>query len=253
MAKHLKQLTSPISAYLKQRFSYAVRRKGQQRGHKLSPALEIAFLQGESLLRQRFFNYLEQHHFDDPNNQLQLWQQFHQGGEVFTLFCQSSGLVTAFTSQISEEYQQQYTAEQLQYTAYCCLLWDLKVNQETSALHNATERLFAHFMASIFPTEAAKITPEQLKREIRKCLAEQWQLRPEIKESYKVEDDHVEFSLLAHISGYHPKALIKLEGKRLKPTRLNACKELLQQLQQSKNIEPPTSREIKKSQKMTAL
>ena len=251
MARHLNQLTSPISSYLKNRFSFTTKSKG--RGHTLSPVLELAFLKGEAHLRQRFFKFLEQRHFDNPETQLHFWNLFQQGAEVFNQFCHTSGLTQAFKGQTTEEYQQHYSPEQLQYTAYCCLLWDLQINKNSALLHMATDRLFAHYIASNFPKEAAKHSVEQLKREIRKHLAKQWQLRPEIRESFKTEDDKVEFTLIARIPGYHPKSLITIEGVRLKTTRLNACKQLLQQLQQSFTIELPKARVEKASELMQPL
>jgi hypothetical protein len=253
MARHLKQLTAPIAGYLKQRFSFINKSKGNHRGNALSPILEIAFLQGEALLRQRFFNFLQQHNINNPETQLHFWEQFYQGAEVFEQFCQASELIKAFKGQTSEGYQQQHKPEQLRYTAYCCLIWDLHINKESSLLSNTTDRLFAHYIASTYPAEAAKQTVDELKREIRKHLAEQWQMRPEIKESFKVGADQVEFTLIAKISSYHPRTLITLEGKRLKPTRLNACKVLLQQLQQSNVIACPLPRATKKSQTIQPL
>ncbi len=253
MAKHLKQQTTPIFGYLQQRFALNKQGKSPQKGHQLSPALQIAYLQGEALLRQRFFNFLSQRHINDPKTQLHFWEQFLNGAEVFALFCQTSGLIKAFKSQISEEYIQHHTPDQLQYRGYCCLLWELQENKESSLLHNATERLFAHYISAIFPKGSSKQDPERLKREIRKHLAEQWQVRPEIKESYTSEDESIQYSLIAKISGYHPKTLITINGKRLKPTRLEACKQILDKLQRQTPIKLPASRTPNKSQPPVSL
>ena len=72
----------------------------------------------------------------------------------------------------------------------------------------------------------------RLKREIRKHLAQQWNIRPEIRESFNSNDDEVSFSLVAKISDHAPCELITLKGKRLKPTRIKAYQEVLQKLEQ---------------------
>ena len=253
MARHLKQITAPLSGYLQKRFSFRTQGKSSADQKQLAPELELSYLLGESLLRQRFFAFLHQRKIDDPKSQLHFWNLFLQGNDVFTSFCQSSGLTEAFKQQISTGYQQQNSIEKLHYTAYCCLLWDLHQHNESSLLTKVTDQLYSHYIATSFPAEAASKTPQQLNREIVKRLFQQWQLRPEIKESYKTEDDVVSFTLLAKTAGYHTVEVITLQGKRLKPTRLAAARRLLEQLEKATVIEPPKARVANKSQPMKPL
>ncbi len=253
MARHLKQITDPVSGYLKKRFSLSSTAKRGGDKKELPPLLEIAFLQGEAVLRQKFFRFLINRKIEDAKSQLHFWNSFQQGADVFTQFCQASGLNDAFKQQISTDYIQMHSNEKLQYTGYCCLLWDLQQNKQSALLSSVTDQLFSHYIASIFPTQSTQKTHKELTQEIIKQLALRWQIRPEIKESYKIENDEVIFTLVAKMQGYHPVDLITLQGKRLKPTRLAANKRLLQQLEKPLSIEQPKPRIAKKSQPIKPL
>ncbi|QYZ67056.1 MAG: hypothetical protein OI74_15635 [Gammaproteobacteria bacterium (ex Lamellibrachia satsuma)] len=230
MAKQLRQIISPLSAYITTRFQRALRWPGAK-DNKLPAHLQIAFMRGESLLRERFFSYLEGRHMDDAETQLFFWRQLRENPELLTAVSQQSGLHDALKRQADAGWLSHTEIEMQHYTAYCCLLWDLKVQKEQQLLVIATDRLFAHFSSSLFPSERKQSDPEQLKREIRKRLAQQWNIRPEIKESFHTTDDAVTFTLLARLPAHHPVELIVLQGKRLKPTRLKACQDLLRDLE----------------------
>ncbi|WP_177417988.1 hypothetical protein [endosymbiont of Lamellibrachia barhami] len=247
MAKQLRQIISPLSAYITTRFQRAFRWSGTK-DHELPPFLQIAFLRGEALLRERFFSYLESRHMDDAETQLFFWRQLRENPELLTAVSQQSGLHDALKRQADAGWLAQTEIETQHYTAYCCLLWDLKIQREQQLLATATDRLFAHFSSSLFPTERKQSDPEQIKREIRKILAQQWNMRPEIKESFQTSDDVVTFTLLAKLPGHHPLELTVLQGKRLKPTRLKACQGLLRDLEAGRyKPEMPEKRTTKKS------
>ncbi len=251
MARHLKQITDPLAAYLNERFP--IRAPSAGPGARLAPALEVAHLQGEALLRQRFFAYLQQRHLEDPQNQLDLWQGFCGGAQVLRLCCDNSGLTRIFLRQAPEGYLRANSEDAVRLDAYCALLHDLRQRDQTQLLARLTDQLFSHYIAGIYPAEAAAPGEQELKRAIRGHLARQWNLRPEIRESYRTEENGVVFTLIAKTAGFHPLELITLQGNRLKPTRLAACRQLHEQLEGGLRIEAPRVRTPKKQQPIRPL
>lgn len=111
------------------------------------------------------------------------------------------------------------------------MLWDIHQQKDQNLLNTATDSFFGHFAATIFPAESRRDDINKLKREIRKHLAQQWNIRPDIRESFSSGEGGVSFSLIARISGDAPCLLLKISGKRLKPTRLKAYQTVLKGLQ----------------------
>jgi len=240
MAKHIKLITSPITAYLSQRFGHALRGNKGVNENALPPHLEWARLRGEALLVKRFFSYFEQRHIEDVKSQLFFWEQFKSNPDALPLLSNNTGLINAFKAQVGTAYLESNSEQEQHFTAYCCLLWDIHQQKNLPLLDTATVTFFGHFAATIFPTETRRDDVNRLKREIRKQLAQQWNIRPDIRESFKESEDGVSFSLIARIGGYAPCLLITLNGKRLKPTRIKACQMALQQLEQgTMALEPP--------------
>ena len=248
MAKHLSHIIRPLTGYLADRFKLHTS-ASDNKGDRLQPALEVARLRGEALLRERFFAFLETRNIEDPVSQLFFWDQLQANPEILVQFSTASGLADAFKRQAPENWIRQVEPKQFHFTAYCCLLWDLVQHREKQLLFLVTAQLFAHFASSLFPAQSIQNDPNLLKREIVKMLAHSWHIRPEIGESFTTESDLVKFRLIAKVKGYHPTTLIEIEGKRLKPTRLNACQCLLEQLRdENRQISAPLPRTPKSNQ-----
>jgi len=232
MAKHIQQITSPITAYLRQRFGHALRGNKGANEFSLPPHLEWARLRGEALLIKRFFNYFEQRHIEDVNSQLFFWQQFKSNPDALPLLSNKTGLIIAFKAQVSQAYLEKTTEQEQHFIAYCCLLWDIHQQKNQALLATTTDIFFGHFAATIFPAESRRDNINKLKCDIRKHLAQRWNIRPEIKESFSSDEDGVSFSLIARISGYAPCPLLTISGKRLKPTRIKAYQTVWKGLEQ---------------------
>ena len=80
-------------------------------------------------------------------------------------------------------------------------MWDATANNNTLK-SNLTIGLVNHYLPTLYPTKAKDKTPEQLKKEITKLLTQQWQLKPEIKESFETKEGEVTFSLNAKLARY---------------------------------------------------
>jgi len=234
MARKLKLITAQISQYLAKRFS-----KGTGTAHKIPahisrkslPApLYIAFLQGEALLRLRFFAYLNERSISDPDSLFRLWEQLIEDKKFIQQIVEDSGLLNYFILSKKELVEDSsYYSEQC-FTVYCILIFDAHESANSVLLTSLTKGLVVHFMPTLYP-EQSKITDiKLLKNQIAKQLALKWHIRPEIKESFVTTDGEVVFSLLAKIAKQPFITLITLEGNRLKPTRLKAYQNLLNQL-----------------------
>lgn len=258
MSKHLQQITAPLHAYLAARFravSGTAQNKGRGQDHdRLFAPLEVAFLRGEALFRERFFQFLERRNIQDPASQLFFYQQFQNNGEILGEVARRTQLLSLFRKQCTAGYLESTPDSVLCYQAFCSLLWDLKQHREHILLQTATDQLFHHFAATLFPAQGSRTDLRYLKREIISQLARRWHLRPAIKESFKTlnpgtAEEEISFSLIAKIQGYHPYTLLTLEGRRLKTTRLKAYQgvhDALQhgslKLQQPSSITPVKSR-----------
>lgn len=249
MARQLRQITSALSSYLHSRFERAFHWPEKANEGELPPYLELAFLRGEALLRQRFFDYFERRHFQDAVSQLTFWRQFGGNPEGLRRMIAQSGLLEVFQKQAGEGYLSRTSQEEQCHVAYCCLLWDIHQQGDKQLLELATNRLFGHFAATLFPAEIRRDDPIQIKRDIRKQLALRWHIRPEIRESFKTTDSSVTLSLLAIMPGYHPYRLLTMEGKRLKPTRLMLYRKVLEYLEAGTlHLDPPKPRAARKDQ-----
>ena len=232
MAKHIRHISAPIEAYLSQRSTHAFRGKKDHDDKTLPPHLEWMRLRGEAFLVKRFFRYLEQHHIKDVNSQLFFWEQFKSNPEALPLLSSRTGLIAMFQTQVGKPYLEQIPEHEQHFIAYCCLLWDIHQQKNHTLLNTVTDVFFGSFAATIFPPESRSHDANKLKQEISKQLAQRWNIRPDIRESFSETDEGISFSLIARINSHAPHTLITLNGKRLKPTRLKACRTVLQQLEQ---------------------
>ena len=233
MARKLKLVTTHISQYLAKRFP-----KGSGASHKIPPhanreslpaPLYIAFLQGEALLRLKFFAYLQERSISDPNSLVLLWQQLITDKKYIQQIVEASGLLNYFIfgqglAPDTSQYKEQC------FTAYCILIFDASEAGNNNLVIGLTKGLVVHFMPALYPEQPKVTDSKLLKNQIAKQLALKWGLRPEIKESFITNEGRVSFSLVCKLRRRPPVTLITLEGNRLKPTRLKAYQALLEDL-----------------------
>lgn len=122
--------------------------------------------------------------------------------------------------------------------AYCILLFDAHQADNKALERSMTLGLIQHFMPTLYPQQAQSQDTKLLKQEIAKTLALKWHSRPEIKESFVTDEDHVRFSLICKLPRHAAVTLITVEGKRLKPTRFHGYQSALEQLGDG-SLNPP--------------
>lgn len=244
MARHLTQITNPLKQFLSARFTKQWRLDKNINladAAKLPAPLFVAQMRGEAHLKTAFFTALEQKQITDPISQQYAWQQLITKGNCLKEIMENSGAAAFFHLNTQTDYIQQC------YNAYCIILWDTAINQ--SPLENTlTTGLVNHYLPTLYPSKAKSKTPEQLKKEIAKLLTQQWQLKPEIKESFETKEDEVIFSLKAKLARYNTSTLITIKGKRLNNTRLKAYKQCLLQLESEQTPLPKALTPLKKEQ-----
>ncbi len=245
MARKLSQVTSQISQFLAKRFkkgiavSHPIPKYNQL--HLLPPVLYIAFLQGESLLRTRFFKTLGHRSITDIESQAHLWLQIVEDHRFIQQICEQSGMIKYFKlsenqSNIKSEYGKAC------YVAYCIVLWDAYSYGNQNVVTKMTAGLVVHYMPTLYPKQANVTDIKLLKKEIARLLALQWHVRPEIKESF-ITTEEVVFSLICKIDRHVPLELSTITGKRLKPTRIKCYKKVISQLENGV-LRPPFPREL---------
>jgi len=200
MAKHLKSITMPISNYLTQRFGHALHGRKRENESTLPPHLEWAKVRGEAVFVTRFFHFFEQKNINDIASQLFFLEQFKHNPDVLAQLSMSTGLIGIFRNQVGAAYLENTPEHEQHYSAYCCLIWDIHQQKNHALLDTTTIKLFGHFSASIFPSRSKRTDINKLKQEIRKKLAQKWNVRPEIKESFHEYARGITFSLIARVS-----------------------------------------------------
>jgi len=223
----------PIANYLQQRFSHALRGRKSTDESTLPPHLEWSKIRGEALFITRFFQYFEQKNMSDISSHLFFLDHFKKNPDVLAQLSMNTGLMGIFRSQVGSSYLDKTPEYEQHYTAYCCLLWDIHQQKNHILLDTTTTKLFGHFATSIFPSRSQRTDINKLKQEIRKKLAQAWNERPEIKESFHEHAKGITFSLIARLSNQPNRALITIEGKRLKPTRLKAYQTVIEKLEKT--------------------
>lgn len=236
MAKHQKHITQALTTYL----SSAVQKRRQKYWHKnqqqLPKALKLSFLRGETILRQRLFDYFENKGFDDNFSYL-----------VYQKIILDSNVINDFTRQIklqqaAEEHLKRGTDNQA-YQLYCILIDHLAQNAEQHLLQQATTDLIHYYLPSFFP-KAKNLKPslQSLKKQLRKELNTLWKCQTTIKESFTTTPQSAEIKIIAHIQSHHPTELICQTAKRLRSARFQAYHKLLQQIQNQQLKLTPTQK-----------
>lgn len=214
MARRLHAVTALITQHLKSRFKYAgqafsnLRISASANHRELADPLYLAFLQGEAILRLAFFEYLQQRHIKDPGSLISIWRQLIEDRRAIQQLVESSGLLDYFNfdrnSPCNDSYQQQC------YTAYCILIFDADESKNAVLLQGLTKGIIIHFMPQLFPEQSRSTDTKALKHEVAKALALQWNIRPEIKESFVTNEDQVSFSLICKLPRCAPMTLFSV-------------------------------------------
>jgi len=227
MARHLSHIVMPLRHYLNERFSTLWRldkRVSLADVSALPAPLFVAYMRGDAMLKAAFFDQLDKKHILNPDSQQHSWVQLIGNGHAIEEVIEHSGATQFFYLDNQRLYREQC------YNAYCIIVWDAALNK-APLLDTLTKGLVDHYLPTLYPNKAKPKTPEQFKKDIARLLAEQWQLRAEIKESFKTSDTTVEFSLLAKVPQYRTLTLLTLTGEKLKSTRLKAYKQCLLRLE----------------------
>lgn len=227
LARHLSHIINPLKQYLSTRFvkQWKVDKATNLMEISQLPApLHIAQLRGDAILKNTFFDALEQKQIIDPQSQQYAWQQLIISGRCLQEIMEGSGATAFFHLDTHNAYAKQC------YHAYCIVLWDAAVNND-ALKEKLTTGLVNHYLPTLYPSKAKEKTPEQLRKEVAKVLTMQWGIKPDIKESFTTSEDEVTFSLIAKLKGYSSTTLLTLTGKRLNITRIKTYKACLKQLQ----------------------
>lgn len=233
MAKKLQHIADPVRRFLQVGAGQSVLSHGKKLKHAVIPdAIKLSMMRGEAILRFRVFEYFRQKSFDESFQYHAFNKLFHESN-VLIDFVQRSGLLT-FTEQylkqaISEEWD---SLHKQCYQYYCLLIDQLNIHSEKQLSNTVTVSLVQHYLPSFFPkAHQVEFDLAACKKDITRLLNRHFNVACRLKESFKAESDHVDFSVYAHATGYHPALLSQLEGKRLKPTRNKCYKVILRGLE----------------------
>jgi len=238
--RRLKHIVIPIKRHLISQ-SYNKKLKLTYEQGELSLPLQVAFLKGEGVLRKQFFTLMEQLHFVDPARQLELWRLLVIKPGYIVDFLQRIGLyhLTENNTSINSETQC--------FHLYCILLDSLAVKKEEKMLCIASSDLFRFYIYGLYPktntNTSTKNKADLLHHQALLKLRKLWGGSVVLKESFSTTKEAVEFSLQLKIKGHNWQTLTKINGERLKTTRINAYNLLLKELKQEQ-YQPENSIEL---------
>ena len=230
MAKHLHFVSRPLHLHIQAKLGLNHSTKQtlalKDKQWLLDPITHIARIQGIALFNQIFFEVLNKKSFKDPESQWKVYSKLVIDRQYIIEVCKHSNLLEAFKINTIVKGDDASYGE-VCFTALCVILWDIHCQKEVQATQ-IIRNFIEHYIAQLFPKKKHQSeTQENIVKEISKLLYQQWGIKPEIRESFKTDDDSVEFSLIARTHEYHPAVLITVKDKRLKPTRKKAYRTLL--------------------------
>lgn len=195
------------------------------------PALTLAFKRGEALLTTRFFDWCEEIGFglDAPDQALALYDKLIGNRGAIVNLVNRIGLLGAVSTQTVLPSAE--TDTELAYRIYCGLLDDLHQTEHFRLFELATGGFFQFGFRGLFPNRPAAVKTktdlaglrQRAESKLRKSLKQPF----ELKESFAVEDNQVNFHLRIKLKGCWHHLPIHY-GPRLKPIRLAAYEALIQ-------------------------
>lgn len=230
----LKALAYPIQVFLRS-WGAQQRLSAAEAGAALPALYAVSALQGEALLRQRFFGPL----MDrlpvtlDATQQMALWQDFVEEGGLITAWVQRLGVASAMRREAALPADIAQESRLL----FGVLLQALS-QEQPQLLPWAVEGYFWQCWRGRFPhapsagpapSRDATVLRERLLRGLRKATG--GSAAVELRESFKQAPDAVQFSLLTRKDPATPwKPLLTVERPRLKTARLAAYSEAIEAL-----------------------
>ena len=187
---------------------------------------------GKAEFDKSFYHYIISKNFIHPESQSRLYRLLIKNKSHIIEIIEKANALKYFT--IKHENQQDY--EQCCFSCYCIII-GISKNQNNPLSDALTYGYFKHFLPTLFPKTDNSKDIKYLNQQIIHNLKKRWNKTITLKESYQIdqnaEEDAVNFKLIAKLKDYQDTELIHQQGKRLKPTRLKAYQELLQQLNNS--------------------
>jgi hypothetical protein len=201
----------------------------------LPTILYTAYKQGEAIFTNNFFTALTQKHIGDIQSQDTLYHRLVvDNTEFFTNILKLVKLKDIFNI----KYVESNNNTSINYMLYIILLFDIKNRGDENLVKLMTFGFVNHFLPTISTGQITQNKTDKLKTELRTLLRKTYHIKIEVKESFNIENNQVNFKLFAKSKEYQPLQLIKLNGKRLKPTRINAYQQIIDNLL-NPNYNPP--------------
>ncbi len=231
MARHLQQITQPVQAYLKNRFSGNASKQHQiqaKNGNAIIPEVFRELHQcGKAFLTLEAYKYFTEKHVEDSKLREKFAHHLLNQPGLMQEIVEKSNMLDFFHLKI-DEHKQSYLA--CCEAAYYIVLWDARLEGDTNVPQALTRSYFSHFLPSLYPTKNKNMNISALKEKSGALLTQLWQLKPTIKESFETDENYVRFKLIAHIKNHHPLVLLESEGARLKTVRIQSYEKLYAQL-----------------------
>jgi len=229
MARKLTFITSRISHYMNSNYGNRKMLKqviSCQNGEiKIPEIAQMAYIQGESELNIRFVKYLINKNISNPVSQNNLYQKMIKDHKYIKQCIEQSDVLKYFTIKYSQTNTKQ-DYQQCCYICYCILI-ATSINKDDYLHDVLTLDFYKHFLPMLYTASKNTNDIKYLSKSISLSLGKQWNYKVQIKESYKVEKDSVNFKLLAIVEKHKPYELIEIIGKRLKESRTKAYTSLI--------------------------
>ena len=214
----LKALAYPVQQFMaawgaKERPNKLLNSKIEDSGDWPAP-YALAAVRGEAVLRSHFFDgFIPKTNITlDAGQQLALWQHLVEDGGYITAWVQRLGIAKTLRREAALSADATH-----EHRALFCILLDALNTQAQHLLPWAIEGYFMHCYKAQFPTApvAKTSTPQTqvLRDKLTRALKNHYHENVEVKESFKENDEIVQFSLLLKTTS-HVNQRLKLSTKQ---------------------------------------
>jgi hypothetical protein len=245
MARKLTHITNKLTAFVTA--NYGKRKickdyiKSENGNLQIPDNLLVAFTVGRAELESNFYQYLIQKNFNHPISQARLYKPLIKNHANFQELIEKAKILPYFTIANPKTKKETKDYQNACFACYCIII-AISKNQKDPLSETLTYGYYKHYMPTLFPSKSTIKDTQLLAKEISKNLNQKWQVKTTIKESYKIQQDQVEFRLLAIIPNQKGIELIRLTGDRLNAIRLESYQTLLMHLQSNYyNLDFPTN------------